>query len=303
MAISSTAVQERSILRGSPLMSSFAVKDLDAARTFYRDTLGLDVRDDTDMGIFEIHGAGETSVMVYPKPDHQPAVFTILNFPVKDIESTVNHLMDGWRHDGALRHPGRPEDRPQGHRPRRQRSRDRVVHRPVREHPLRAREQPLVSTAGATSEASPGRPRYDAPMIKAVHALIYSDDPEATRSFLRDVLGWPSVEDAHSVPPLADLQDRPERDGCPPDIRRRGRRGVLVAAAPLDLADVRRHRGHEGPARGEGRGLHRRHRGPSASAWPRTSNSLAPARSSSTSRGTPRRTTSSDPELDSLLAP
>ena len=93
MAISSTAVQERSILRGSPLMSSFAVKDLDAARTFYRDTLGLDVRDDTDMGIFEIHGAAETSVMVYPKPDHQPAVFTVLNFPVKDIESTVNHLM------------------------------------------------------------------------------------------------------------------------------------------------------------------------------------------------------------------
>ena len=93
MATSSTAVQERSILRGSPLMSSFAVKDLDAARTFYRDTLGLDVRDDTDMGIFEIHGAAESSVMVYPKTDHQPAVFTVLNFPVEDIESTVNHLM------------------------------------------------------------------------------------------------------------------------------------------------------------------------------------------------------------------
>jgi catechol 2,3-dioxygenase-like lactoylglutathione lyase family enzyme len=93
MATSNTAVQERSILRGSPLMSSFAVKDLDAARTFYRDTLGLDVRDDTDMGIFEIHGANETSVMVYPKPDHQPAIFTVLNFPVKDIESKVNELM------------------------------------------------------------------------------------------------------------------------------------------------------------------------------------------------------------------
>ena len=93
MATSNTAVQERSILRGSPLLASFAVKDLDAARTFYRDTLGLDVRDDTDMGIFEIHGAGETSVMVYPKPDHQPAVFTVLNFPVKDIESKVDALM------------------------------------------------------------------------------------------------------------------------------------------------------------------------------------------------------------------
>ncbi len=93
MAISSTTVQDHSILRGSPLLSSFAVKDLDSARTFYRDTLGLDVRDDSDMGIFEIHGAGATSVMVYPKPDHRPAPFTVLNFPVTDIESTVNDLM------------------------------------------------------------------------------------------------------------------------------------------------------------------------------------------------------------------
>jgi catechol 2,3-dioxygenase-like lactoylglutathione lyase family enzyme len=86
MATSNTAVQERSILRGSPLMSSFAVKDLDAARTFYRDTLGLDVRDDTEMGIFEIHGAGETASWS-PKPDHQPPS-KFLNFR-SDIESKV----------------------------------------------------------------------------------------------------------------------------------------------------------------------------------------------------------------------
>ena len=114
MATSNTAVQERSILRGSPLKSSFAVKDLDAARTFYRDTLGLDVRDDTDMGIFEIHGSGETSVMVYPKPDHQPAVFTVLNFPVKDIESKVNELMSAGVTMEHYDSPDGPKTGPKG---------------------------------------------------------------------------------------------------------------------------------------------------------------------------------------------
>lgn len=93
MTTSTPTVQDHAILRNSPLMSSFAVKDLDAARRFYRDTLGLDVRDDSDMGTFEIRGADETKVMVYPKPDHRPAVFTVLNFPVQDIESKVDALM------------------------------------------------------------------------------------------------------------------------------------------------------------------------------------------------------------------
>lgn len=114
MAINGTAVQDRSILRGSPLLASFAVKDLDAARTFYRDTLGLDVRDDPDMGIFEIHGAGETSVMVYPKPDHEPAAFTVLNFPVKDIEATVNRLMSAGVTMEHYDRPAGPKTGPKG---------------------------------------------------------------------------------------------------------------------------------------------------------------------------------------------
>ena len=92
MATDSTTVQTRPILKGSPTFSSFAVKDLDAARRFYAETLGVDVRDNREMGIFELHGTGGSPVMVYPKPDHRPAVFTVLNFEVKDIESKVKEL-------------------------------------------------------------------------------------------------------------------------------------------------------------------------------------------------------------------
>jgi hypothetical protein len=73
MRTDSTMVKERLDLRTSPLHASFAVKDIDAARDFYKGTLGLDVRDDTEMGIFEIHGSGDAKVLVYPKPDHKPA--------------------------------------------------------------------------------------------------------------------------------------------------------------------------------------------------------------------------------------
>ena len=75
------------------------------------------------MGIFEIHGAAESSVMVYPKTDHQPAVFTVLNFPVEDIESTVNHLMAAGVTMEHYDLPDGPKTGSEGHRPRRQRSR------------------------------------------------------------------------------------------------------------------------------------------------------------------------------------
>ena len=53
-------------------------------------------------------------------------------------------------------------------------------------------------------------------MIKAVHTLIYSDDPEATRAFLRDVLGWPSVEDPGTVPPWPIFKTGPSEMGVHP---------------------------------------------------------------------------------------
>ena len=52
--------------------SSFAVPDVEAARAFYGDTLGLDVRDSREQGLLELHLGGPAPVLVYPKPDHPP---------------------------------------------------------------------------------------------------------------------------------------------------------------------------------------------------------------------------------------
>jgi catechol 2,3-dioxygenase-like lactoylglutathione lyase family enzyme len=73
--------------------SSFAVPDLDAAVAFYRDTLGLDVAVHEEMGgSFSIALPQGGSVFVYPKADHEPAVFTILNFRVDDVDAAVADL-------------------------------------------------------------------------------------------------------------------------------------------------------------------------------------------------------------------
>jgi catechol 2,3-dioxygenase-like lactoylglutathione lyase family enzyme len=86
-------LQTRSkILKDSRIFSTFAVPDADKARQFYGETLGLDVRDGQMPGIFEIHQGTEAPVVVYPKPDHKPAVFTVLNFVVGDVERTVDEL-------------------------------------------------------------------------------------------------------------------------------------------------------------------------------------------------------------------
>lgn len=71
--------------------SSFAVPDVDEAMTFYRDTLGLAVTAD-DVGGFTIALPGGGDIFVYPKPDHEPAVFTVLNFAVDDVEAAVDDL-------------------------------------------------------------------------------------------------------------------------------------------------------------------------------------------------------------------
>lgn len=71
--------------------SGFAVKDLDEAKAFYGETLGMSVRE-LDMGILELTLGSGAKVMVYPKPDHEPAVYTIMNFDVDDVEAAVDDL-------------------------------------------------------------------------------------------------------------------------------------------------------------------------------------------------------------------
>ena len=69
----------------------FAVDDLDAARAFYADTLGLEVST-LDSGFLQLNLASGATVLVYGKPHHEPASFTILNFPVDDVDVAVNEL-------------------------------------------------------------------------------------------------------------------------------------------------------------------------------------------------------------------
>jgi catechol 2,3-dioxygenase-like lactoylglutathione lyase family enzyme len=70
--------------------SGFSVNDIPAAAAFYRDTLGLTV--DEQNGMLRLHLGGGGTVLVYPKQNHEPATYTVLNFSVDDIESAVDAL-------------------------------------------------------------------------------------------------------------------------------------------------------------------------------------------------------------------
>ena len=70
--------------------SGFAVDDVQKAREFYGDTLGLKTSE--EHGLLTLHLAGDRPTMVYPKPDHTPATYTILNFPGDDIDEAVDEL-------------------------------------------------------------------------------------------------------------------------------------------------------------------------------------------------------------------
>ena len=79
------------MLKDSPAFSGFSVSDLDAAKAFYGGKLGLDVRSGP-MGSLELHLASGATVFVYSKKDHAPATYTMLNFPVPDVETAVDEL-------------------------------------------------------------------------------------------------------------------------------------------------------------------------------------------------------------------
>lgn len=76
----------------SKAFSGFSVDDLGKAKEFYGGTLGLRVTEEEDMPILKLHLPGGGSVLVYPKENHEPASFTILNFPVDDIDKAVDEL-------------------------------------------------------------------------------------------------------------------------------------------------------------------------------------------------------------------
>ena len=78
------------MLADSKALSGFAVDDIEKARAFYTDVLGLEV--EKANGMLTLHLGGGTNVLVYPKPGHVPASYTVLNFPVPDIEAAVDEL-------------------------------------------------------------------------------------------------------------------------------------------------------------------------------------------------------------------
>ncbi|MFF0173626.1 catechol 2,3-dioxygenase-like lactoylglutathione lyase family enzyme [Micromonospora profundi] len=89
--------------------SGFSVDDVDEAQRFYGDTLGLRVtRDDAMGGLLTLHIAGDRPILVYPKRDHTPATYTVLNFPVDDVDRTVDELTA--RGVRFARYDGMPQD-------------------------------------------------------------------------------------------------------------------------------------------------------------------------------------------------
>lgn len=79
------------MFKNSKAFSGFSVDDLQKAKEFYSETLGLTVVDDA-MGLIELQIEGASNIIVYPKSNHIPATFTILNFPVDNIDETVDKL-------------------------------------------------------------------------------------------------------------------------------------------------------------------------------------------------------------------
>jgi catechol 2,3-dioxygenase-like lactoylglutathione lyase family enzyme len=80
------------MLKNSHAFSGFSTNDVARAKAFYADTLGLEVTEEN--GMLTLHLAGGGSVLIYPKDNHEPATFTVLNFPVEDIDTAVDGLAE-----------------------------------------------------------------------------------------------------------------------------------------------------------------------------------------------------------------
>ena len=93
MATAQTKQGGETLLKNSPAFSGFSVKDIPNAKAFYGGTLGLEVIEDKAMNILTLKLKGGNNVFLYPKPNHSPATFTVLNFPVDDIDKAVDELV------------------------------------------------------------------------------------------------------------------------------------------------------------------------------------------------------------------
>lgn len=72
--------------------SGYSVDDLQKAQQFYGETLGIEVSQEHEMPVLHLHIHGGYEVILYEKPNHEPATFTVLNFPVTNIEEVVKTL-------------------------------------------------------------------------------------------------------------------------------------------------------------------------------------------------------------------
>jgi predicted enzyme related to lactoylglutathione lyase len=81
------------MFKNTKAFSGFSVNDLQKAKEFYGEVLELDVVDNP-MGLLELKTNGNNNIIIYPKPNHEPATFTILNFPVDDIDKAVDQLIE-----------------------------------------------------------------------------------------------------------------------------------------------------------------------------------------------------------------
>ncbi|MDQ6834320.1 MAG: VOC family protein [Chloroflexota bacterium] len=88
--IASRKAKESAMLPHMRPFSGFAVNDVPEAERFYRETLGMDVSE--EHGMLRLHVGEGASILIYPKPDHTPASYTILNLPVEDIDAAVDAL-------------------------------------------------------------------------------------------------------------------------------------------------------------------------------------------------------------------
>src|SRR2546423_6697645 len=78
------------MLRDSKAFSGFSAGDIQTAKKFYSETLGLDVSE--SHGLLTLRLAGGNNDLIYPNPNHVPATFTVLNFPVDDVDLSVDEL-------------------------------------------------------------------------------------------------------------------------------------------------------------------------------------------------------------------